>query len=72
METWVVRQLFSGKFGIDILARFSEVFEEWDASGDLFAGEDELRLAGCSSQGRLHALQVFSSSTSGFGLRIFS
>ena len=36
---------FRDKFGIDILARFSEVFEEWRASGDLIAGEDELRLS---------------------------
>ena len=36
---------FREKFGIDILARFSQVFEEWRASGDLIAGEDELRLS---------------------------
>ena len=36
---------FREKFGIDVLTRFSEVFEEWRASGDLIDGDDELRLS---------------------------
>ncbi len=36
---------FQEKFGIDVLKRYSEVFEEWSASGDLIMGKDELRLS---------------------------
>jgi len=36
---------FKEKFGIDVLKRYSEVFEEWSASGDLIMGKDELRLS---------------------------
>jgi oxygen-independent coproporphyrinogen-3 oxidase len=36
---------FKEKFGIDVLKRFSKVFEEWSASGDLIIGKDELRLS---------------------------
>ncbi len=36
---------FQEKFGIDVLARYTEVFEEWSASGDLIVGKDELKLS---------------------------